>query len=40
MIDETQQDQAALHALGMLEGDEAAAFRAALPGGQIGRAHV
>ena len=33
MIDETQQDQAALHALGMLEGDEAAAFRAALAGG-------
>ena len=30
MIDETQQDQAALFALGMLEGDEAAAFRAAL----------
>ena len=30
MIDETQQDQAALHALGMLEGEEAAAFRAAL----------
>ena len=33
MIDETQQDQAALHALGLLEGDEAAAFRAALAGG-------
>ena len=30
MIEETQQDQAALHALGMLEGEEAAAFRAAL----------
>ena len=33
MIDEAQQDQAALHALGLLEGDEAAAFRAALAGG-------
>ncbi len=33
MIDETQQDQAALHTLGLLEGDEAAAFRAALAGG-------
>ena len=32
MIDETLQDQAALHALGMLEGDEAAAFQAALKG--------
>lgn len=30
MIDETLQDQAALHALGMLAGEEAAAFRAAL----------
>ena len=37
MIDEAQQDQAALHALGLLEGDEAATFRAALaviPGDQ------
>ena len=32
MIDETLQDQAALHALGMLEGDEALAFQAALKG--------
>ena len=32
MIDEAQQDQAALHALGLLEGDEAATFRAALAG--------
>ena len=32
MIEETQQDQAALHALGMLGGDEAAAFRASLAG--------
>jgi len=30
MIDETLQDQAALHALGMLQGEEAAAFQAAL----------
>lgn len=30
MIDETLQDQAAMHALGLLEGEEAAAFRAAL----------
>jgi anti-sigma-K factor RskA len=30
MIDETQQDQAALYALGQLSGDEAAAFRAAM----------
>ena len=33
MIDETQQDQAALHALGLLGGDEAATFRAALAAG-------
>ena len=32
MIDETLQDQAALHALGMLEGEEASAFQAALKG--------
>ncbi|MEO7317519.1 MAG: hypothetical protein ABIZ56_00875, partial [Chthoniobacteraceae bacterium] len=32
MIDETLQDQAALHALGLLEGSEAAAFQAALKG--------
>ena len=32
MIDETLQDQAALHALGMLEGEEASAFQAALEG--------
>ena len=32
MIDETLQDQAALHALGLLEGGEAAAFQAALAG--------
>ena len=32
MIDETLQDQAALYALGMLEGEEAAAFQAALKG--------
>ena len=32
MIDETLQDQAALHALGMLEGEEASAFQAALRG--------
>ena len=32
MIDETLQDQAALHALGMLEGGEASAFQAALKG--------
>ncbi len=30
MIDETLQEQAALHALGMLSGEEATAFRAAL----------
>lgn len=30
MIDENHQDQAALHALGMLQGEEAAAFHAAL----------
>ena len=33
MIGEAQQDHAALHALGLLEGDEATAFRAALAGG-------
>ena len=33
MIDEAQQDQAALHALGLLEGEEAATFRAALAAG-------
>ena len=32
MIDETLQDQAALHALGMLQGEEASAFQAALKG--------
>ena len=32
MIDETLQDQAALHALGMLPAEEAAAFKAALAG--------
>lgn len=32
MIDETLQDQAALHALGILEGAEASAFRTALKG--------
>ena len=32
MIDEALQDQAALHALGLLEGSEAAAFQAALKG--------
>ena len=32
MIDETLQDQAALHALGMLQGEEAATFKTALAG--------